>query len=155
MNANTRFIMVLDTLKSKGIIRDYATVASELGTNGAGISDIKGGRKKVSVEMLANMKILYNIVNLEYIILGRGEPLITEADSNVPQSKPNLLENSFADNQSNIPDGVFGDLIQRITTQAEEIGRLKAENEILREENSRYAICEKGGSAIESIAEIA
>lgn len=41
MDENFRFIQVLDELKEKGIITDYVQAANDLGTNKAGISDIK------------------------------------------------------------------------------------------------------------------
>ena len=45
MEENIRFIQILDELKAQGQITDYVQAASILGTNKAGISDIKSGRK--------------------------------------------------------------------------------------------------------------
>lgn len=41
MEENIRFIQILDELKAQGQITDYVQAASILGTNKAGISDIK------------------------------------------------------------------------------------------------------------------
>ena len=45
---NLRFIELVEELKINGKIADYVQLASSLGTNKAGISDIKSGRKKIS-----------------------------------------------------------------------------------------------------------
>ena len=70
MDENFRFIQVLDGLKEKGIITDYVQVANTLGTNKAGISDIKSGRKKLSIELLRRLKLSYPNINIEWIIMG-------------------------------------------------------------------------------------
>ena len=75
MEENIRFIQILDELKQKGEVADYVSVSTVLGTNKAGISDIKSGRKKLSIEMLRRLKSSYPNVNLEWIIMGVGEPL--------------------------------------------------------------------------------
>lgn len=106
MDENIRFIQVLDDLKKQGIISDYVQAANELGTNKAGISDIKSGRKKLSIEMLRRMKKSYREINVEWIVMGEGEMYITES-SRVP----------------NNPDVQF--FIDKMTKQAEEIGGLR------------------------------
>ena len=73
MDENFRFIQVLDGLKEKGIITDYVQAANTLGTNKAGISDIKSGRKKLSIELLRRMKLSYPNINIEWIIMGEGD----------------------------------------------------------------------------------
>lgn len=72
MDENFRFIQVLDGLKEKGIITDYVQAANTLGTNKAGISDIKSGRKKLSIELLRRLKLSYPNINIEWIIMGEG-----------------------------------------------------------------------------------
>lgn len=83
MDENFRFIQVLDTLKDKGLIEDYVGAASVLGTNKAAISDLKSGRKKLSIEILRRMKLSYPIVNIEYIILGSGD-MFNESNEATP-----------------------------------------------------------------------
>ena len=72
MDENIRFIQVLDDLKKQGIVSDYVQASSDLGTNKAGISDIKSGRKKLSIDLLRRMKNSYRQVNIEWIITGEG-----------------------------------------------------------------------------------
>ena len=69
MDENFRFIQVLDELKEKGIITDYVQAANDLGTNKAGISDIKSGRKKLSIELLRRLKLSYPTTNIEWITI--------------------------------------------------------------------------------------
>lgn len=57
MDENLRFVQILDDLKEKGVVADYVQVANALGTNKAAISDIKGRRKKLSIELLRRLKI--------------------------------------------------------------------------------------------------
>lgn len=110
MEENIRFIQILDELKQKGEIADYASVSTVLGTNKAGISDIKSGRKKLSIETLRRLKSSYPNVNLEWIIMGVGEPFV----SNKSESRNNDLSSTF---------------INKIAEQAEELGRLREQIE--------------------------
>lgn len=111
MGENFRFVQILDDLRKGGVIADYVEAASILETNKAGISDIKSGRKKLSVEMLRRLKLSYPSVNIDYIIMGEGEPFISD--------KPVVQQ------------GETSMFLDRIAEQAEEIGRLKARIEEL------------------------
>lgn len=111
MGENLRFVQILDDLRKGGVIADYVEAASILETNKAGISDIKSGRKKLSVEMLRRLKLSYPSVNIDYIIMGEGEPFISD--------KPVVQQ------------GETSMFLDRIAEQAEEIGRLKARIEKL------------------------
>ena len=108
MDENFRFIQVLDGLKEKGIITDYVQAANTLGTNKAGISDIKSGRKKLSIELLRRLKLSYPNINIEWIIMGEGDIFVTPKTNN---SNNSVSETSF--------------FIEKIAQQAEEIGILK------------------------------
>ena len=108
MDENFRFIQILDKLKEKGIIADYVQVANTLGTNKAGISDIKSGRKKLSIDLLRRMKLSYPSINIEWIIMGEGEAFAVEID-NMPITTAS--DTSY--------------FIDKIAQQAEEIGVLK------------------------------
>lgn len=107
MDENFRFIQVLDELKEKGLITDYVQAANVLRTNKAGISDIKSGRKKLSIGLLRSLKLSYPIINIEWIIMGNGEVFVTETN-NIPVASS---DTSY--------------FIEKIAQQAEEIGALK------------------------------
>ena len=64
---------VVESLKEIGEINDYVQLAAILETNKAGISDIKSGRKKLSIEILRRMKLSYPNINIEWVIMGEGE----------------------------------------------------------------------------------
>lgn len=124
--------MVLDQLKEKGVITDYVQAAKDLQTNKASISDIKSGRKKLSVELIRRMKLSYPSINIEWIIMGEGEPFINQ-------------EQKINDTPASVTDA----LIKKIGDQGEEIGRLRQRiDELERErgtsasgvQNSRTAI---------------
>ena len=86
MGENLRFVQILDMLKEKGVISDYVQVASVLETNKAAISDIKGQRKKLSIELLRRLKLSYPEVNLEWVIMGSGSPFEDSGNDN-PQAE--------------------------------------------------------------------
>lgn len=73
MDENLRFIALVEALKEQGQVADYVQLAATLGTNKAGISDIKAGRKKISIELLRRMKLSYPATNVEWVIMGVGE----------------------------------------------------------------------------------
>lgn len=73
MGENIRFMEVVESLKEIGEINDYVQLAAILETNKAGISDIKSGRKKLSIEILRRMKLSYPNINIEWVIMGEGE----------------------------------------------------------------------------------
>lgn len=108
MDENFRFIAILDEFKRQGLVKDYVVAAEALGTNKTAISDIKAGRKKLSIALLRSMKISYPKVNVDWVVTGVGDMFIEET---LPVS------------------GVEGMnlFLERIAAQAEEIGRLKAE----------------------------
>lgn len=108
MGENLRFIELIDELKRRGVISDYVQIAAQLGTNKAAISDIKSGRKKLSVEIIRSMKSSYPMVNIEWIIMGEGKPFIeTTTEMNIPQLGDTTI------------------FLDKISKQAEEIGQLK------------------------------
>lgn len=109
MDENIRFIQVLDNLKEKGIIEDYVQAANSLNTNKAAISDLKSGRKKLSIDILRRMKISYPSISIEWIVMGTGD-MFNETNKNAHES--------ISDNQSTY-------FIEKIAQQAEEIGVLK------------------------------
>ncbi len=114
-------MQVVETLKEGGVITDYVQLACILETNKAGISDIKSGRKKLSIETLRRMKLSYPSISLDWIILGEGKPFIQESTNNT------ILNNDSSQ------------FIDKIAQQAEEIGRLKEHIAQLEREQQKNA----------------
>lgn len=116
MNENIRFIELLDALKATGAISDYVQVSKELETNKASISDIKSGRKKLSIDLLRRMKLSYPQTNIEWVIMGEGDMFITTKPSTNAVQTTGIEERLLS-------------LIQEkdtvIREQAEEIGQLR------------------------------
>lgn len=128
MNENIRFMQVVETLKEGGVVTDYVQLACILETNKAGISDIKSGRKKLSIDILRRMKLSYPSISLDWIVLGEGEPFIRE---NINKTATNNDPSQFID---------------KITQQAEEIGRLKERIAQLEKEQQKNASGASGGN---------
>ena len=128
MDENLRFIALLDELKAQGLISGYVAVAEKLGTNKAAISDIKGCRKRLSLDLLRSLKFSYSQINLNWVIMGEGTMFVT----------PNLqTESNDSVNKSLIE--IITDKDKKLLNQAEEIGRLKAENAELKRHAERLA----------------
>lgn len=75
MTENIRFFKIVDVLKKQKELADYVELAGILNTNKAGISDIKQGRKKLSIDNIRSMKISYPKISIDYIIMGKGKCL--------------------------------------------------------------------------------
>jgi len=116
---NSRFFQIVERLKKEGKISDYVNLASILGTNKAGISDLKQGRKKLSIEMIRRMKYSYPLVNINWLITGEGE--MFDLDRKVHTKNAQETGNGSSISQS-------FELINKLLEQAREIGKL--ENEI-------------------------
>lgn len=123
MDANERLFIVIDLLKEQHLIVDYKTLAIDMGVHKSYISDLKSKRKKISVDFLACMKSKYQCVNLDYIILDLGDPLINSDTITSPLVKQHSPEGS-----------TMTYLVDTIATQAEEIGSLKTKIQQLRME---------------------
>lgn len=80
MEENIRFIELLDTLINNGQVSNYVTISSQLGTNKAGINDIKTGRKKLPLDVIQKTKALFPQVNIDWLITGAGSMFIGQDD---------------------------------------------------------------------------
>ncbi len=114
MDENVRFIAVLDELKARGVISGYVAVAEILGTNKAAISDIKGCRKRLSLDMLRSLKSSYPEINLNWVIMGEGEMFISENSSTHSSDRMNERLLDMIQSKDQI-----------ILHQAEQIGSLR------------------------------
>ena len=127
MSENIRFIEVIEALKQMGIVNDYVQIAAVLETNKAGISDIKSGRKKLSLDVLRRMKLSYPNINIEWVIMGEGEMFHTK-----PQTSQTT---GFEDKLLN----VIQEKDTVIRNQAEEIGQLRERIAQLQREKGKNA----------------
>lgn len=112
MDENIRFMAILDELKNLGLAKDYVDIAKAIGTNKAAISDIKGGRKKLSIQLLRSLKISYPKISIEWVVTGNGDMLISNVGSISPGVSPS-------------DDKLVDKLLNKVQAQAEEIGTLR------------------------------
>ena len=127
MSENIRFIEVIESLKQMGAVSDYVQIATVLETNKAGISDIKSGRKKLSLEILRRMKLSYPNVNIEWVIMGEGEMFHTQLQTTQTTGFEDKLLNVIQEKDSVIRE------------QAEEIGQLRERIAQLQREKGKNA----------------
>ncbi len=127
MNENIRFIEVIESLKQMGAVSDYVQIATVLETNKAGISDIKSGRKKLSLEILRRMKLSYPSVNIEWVIMGEGEMFHSQPQPTQTTGFEDKLLNVIQEKDSVIRE------------QAEEIGQLRERIAQLQREKGKNA----------------
>lgn len=116
MDYNERFFILFDILKKAGRIKSYVQLADILGTNKAGINDIKSGKKKVSLENIKSMIFSYPDIDLYWFITGKGEPLYE-----------NFVVNSNKDNANK-------ELIEKICELSIENSELKKDKKLLIQE---------------------
>ncbi len=143
---NLRFIQLVDDLKATGKVADYVQLASILGTNKAGISDIKSGRKKISVELLRRMKLSYPNINLNWIIMGVGDMYCLDSGPDtepIAVTRDTLLVDFFK--QFN---PVLEQKEEKLLQQAEEIGRLREQLEQARRDIERL----EAGKNVQTLA---
>ncbi|MCM1380136.1 MAG: transcriptional regulator [Prevotella sp.] len=106
---NFRFMELVEVLRKQGVIADYVQLSQILETNKAGISDIKAGRKKISIDLLRRMKLSYPQINIEWIIMGVGDMLIGSTPASNEQvttlkAQNELLREQLADAQNEIKE---------------------------------------------------
>lgn len=120
---NLRFIKLIEDLRANGRVADYVQLAATLGTNKAGISDIKSGRKKISVELLRRMKTSYPHINLEWVIMGVGDMYCLDSG---PNTRPIAVtgETSIVDFFKQF-NPVLEQKDAKLLQQAEELGQLR------------------------------
>lgn len=120
---NLRFIKLVEDLRANDKVADYVQLAAVLGTNKAGISDIKSGRKKISVELLRRMKTSYPHINLEWVIMGVGDMYCLDSDPNI-QPIAVTGKTSIADFFKQF-NPVIEQKDAKLLQQAEELGQLR------------------------------
>lgn len=134
---NLRFMNVVEDLRQKGVITDYVHLAQILETNKAGISDIKAGRKKISIELLRRMKFSYPSIDIEWIVTGNCTP---EDSCQTPETSEADLE-IRAENR--LLKEQLEESYKKISEKDKEIGRLET---IIRQLRNRLDEIQHDGS---------
>ncbi|RWX00955.1 S24 family peptidase [Flavobacterium cerinum] len=94
MNVKDRFFKAFEYLKEMGSVKNLQEFADIVGTNKAGMSDIKADRKKVSLENLTNLAIRFPEINISWIATGMGSMIFSyseKATSNLSVKEPEQI----------------------------------------------------------------
>lgn len=103
MTDNQRLFDVFEHLKKEGKIKTYVELAEILGTNAAGINDLRTEKKKVSVSTLKIMKNSYPELNSEWLLTGKGS-MLAQANDPVDNSRLLYLEQRIKDLEDALND---------------------------------------------------
>lgn len=106
MSIKERLTQLIDYLIEIELISSVKEFAEIIGENSNGISDLKAGRKKFTIEHLINVKNKFPNVNINWLMEGRGDMTIDFA--------------SFEQERANFRE--------KIEAQQKEIAGLKKEN---------------------------
>lgn len=86
MGTEKRFKIVVDSLIDMGKIGSYKHLSDIIGESRQGLYDIKSGKKNLSLSIVSKMKKAFPAINVDYLVLGEGEPLETAYLNNSPLS---------------------------------------------------------------------
>ena len=130
-----RFFLVFDELKRKGLIKNYVELSNVLQTDKAGVSDLKYGRKKLSIEHVYSMKKTYPLIDTNFIVFGDSKMFLDENSSKGSAPIKELISEITRLSAQN----------ERLRIKGEENRLLKAEIERLKNEGKTpvvYAVPE-------------
>lgn len=113
MDIKDRFFEAYEYLKENKFIDSLQSLGNVLGTNKAGVSDLRHGRKKVSIDHVISMINSYPQISVSWLVLGKGTMIET----------PDYLQTEQKSASSNDLN-VYHELI---TMQKKEIARLEKE----------------------------
>lgn len=125
-DVSARFIEAYEALLYKKKVSDKRDFATQLGISPSLVTEITKGRSSVGTSAIQNIVSKFNI-SADWLLTGRGEMLADEQPTSAP---PKSIQ--VDDRLSNLgvtPD-LITELLNRITEQAAEIGRL---NELVRQ----------------------
>lgn len=139
MDENIRFIALIDALKAQGQVSDYVRLAATLDTNKAGISDIKAGRKKISIDLLRRLKLSYPTANIEWVIMGVGEMLLPDPEH---PKKQNQAAPSFLLDMIKEKDQILREQSEELGQLREQLAQARRKIEQLRSEKNENIIAQ-------------
>lgn len=123
MDIKDRFFEAYEYLKKNNNIDSLQSLGNVLGTNKAGVSDLKHGRKKISIDHIVSMINSYPEISLSWLVLGKGS-MIESSDRTPTELK------SAESNDLNV-------YLELITMQKKEIARLENEIANLKTKNTQ------------------
>lgn len=148
---NERFFKLYDALKAQGRISTYVQLAEILGTNKAGINDLKSGRKKISLDILLCMKNSYPDINLEWLITGDGGMFVPDIKEKNVKTESNVKPIDFIEDIETI-DVPIVDIYAAAghgainSDHIKQLGIIRMPNSMIKRETKYYCIRVKGFS---------
>lgn len=118
---SARFIEAYEALLIEKKVNDKRDFAAKLGISASMITEISKGRSSVGTSAIQNIVSQFNI-SADWLLTGRGEMLSDESVAPVKQQP--VISDERLVTQGVTPE-LITELLNRITEQAAEIGRLQ------------------------------
>lgn len=118
---SARFIEAYEALLIEKKVNDKRDFAAKLGISASMITEISKGRSSVGTSAIQNIVFQFNI-SADWLLTGRGEMLSDESVAPVKQQP--VISDERLVTQGVTPE-LITELLNRITEQAAEIGRLQ------------------------------
>lgn len=118
---SARFIEAYEALLIEKKVSDKRDFATKLGISASMITEISKGRSSVGTSAIQNIVSQFNI-NADWLLTGRGEMFSDESVEPVKQQP--IISDERLVSQGVTPELIM-ELLNRITEQAAEIGRLQ------------------------------
>lgn len=118
---SARFIEAYEALLIRKDVSDKRDFATKLGISASMVTEISKGRSSVGTSAIQNMVSQLN-VSAEWLLTGRGE-MFTDESTTIAKQQPVIADERLV-TQGVTPE-LITELLNRITEQAAEIGRLQ------------------------------
>lgn len=102
MTDNERFFIFFDYLKKHNKIDSQVQLADIIGTDKSGVSDLKAGRKKISLDHMRSMKKKYPELNLEWFI-GEDNEMLLQNEQSIATNQEFVLKTDRRYDSQDIP----------------------------------------------------
>lgn len=117
---SARFIEAYEALLIRKDVSDKRDFATKLGISASMVTEISKGRSSVGTSAIQNISQLN--VSAEWLLTGRGE-MFTDESTTIAKQQPVIADERLV-TQGVTPE-LITELLNRITEQAAEIGRLQ------------------------------
>ena len=118
---SARFIEAYEALLTRKRVSDKRDFATKLGISASMVTEISKGRSSVGTSAIQNIVSQFSI-SADWLLTGRGEMLSDEPVAPIKQ-QPTIADERLA--AQGITPELIMELLNRITEQAAEIGRLQ------------------------------
>lgn len=103
MTDNERFFKFFDYLKENGKINTQTQLGEIIATDKAGVSDLKAGRKKITIDHIRSMKKSYPELNVDFFMMDDQDMLLNQSSMEVTAEKEFVLRTDRRQDSQDIP----------------------------------------------------